>query len=143
MKTVKQISLSLENKPGKLAEVSNLLGANGVNITAFYVVAKDEQGVLNFVANNSEKAINILKTNGYNIESQDVIACEAPNHPGGLNAVLKPLWHANINVDYLYPCIGMGELTILILGLDPIEKALKVMEENWIRVFGNNDLFSY
>lgn len=143
MKIVKQISLSLENKPGKLAEVSDILGANGVNITAFYVVAKAEQGVLNFVANDSEKAINILESNGYIIESQDVIACEAPNHPGGLNAVLKPLRDANINVDYLYPCIGMGELTILILGLDPIEKALKVLEENWIRVFGNNDLFSY
>ncbi len=143
MKIVKQISLSLENKPGKLAEVSDILGANGVNITAFYVVAKAAQGVLNFVANDSEKAINILESNGYIIESQDVIACEAPNHPGGLNAVLKPLRDANINVDYLYPCIGMGELTILILGLDPIEKALKVLEENWIRVFGNNDLFSY
>jgi len=134
MKTVKQINLLLKNEPGTLSRVSDLLGANGINIIAFYVSTAKDEGQLHFVANDPERAFNVLKTAGYRLEEKEVIACETPHHPGGLNAVLKPLKQANINVDYIYPCIGTGEMTVLILGLGPVEEALKVMEENWIRV---------
>lgn len=133
MKTIKQINLLLKNEPGTLSGVSDLLGANGINIIAFYVSTEKDEGKLHFVANDPEKAINVLKTAGYTLEQKDVIACVTPHHPGGLNAVLKPLKAANINVDYIYPCIGTGDLTVLILGLGPVEEALKVMKENWIR----------
>ena len=136
MKTVKQIDLWLENKPGTLSEVSELLGVNGINIIAFYVATEKDEGILHFVANDPGKAINVLKTAGYRIETKDVIACETPHHTGGLNAVLKPLKRANINVDYIYPCIGTGDITVLTLGVGPVEKALKVIEDNWIRVLG-------
>ena len=134
MKTVRQIDLSLKNRPGMLSEVSDLLGANGINIIAFYVITEKDIGKLHFVANDPDQAINVLKTAGYEIALKDVIACETPHHPGGLNAVLKPLKEAKINVDYIYPCIGTGDITVLILGLKPIKKALDVMEANWIRV---------
>ena len=134
MKTVKQIELKLENKPGMLSVISDLLGANGINIIAFYVGTEKDEGKLNFVANDPEKTINVLKTAGYEIGTKDVIACETPHHPGGLNAILKPLKAANINVDYIYPCIGTGGVTVLILGVGPVEEVLKIMEDNWIRV---------
>ncbi len=137
MKTVKQIDLLLKNKPGTLSAVSDTLGANGINIIAFYVVTEKDEGRLHFVANDPEKAINILKTAGYRIDVKDVIACETPHHPGGLNAVLKPLKAANINVDYIYPCIGTGDLTVLILGVGPVKDTLTILENNWIRVLGD------
>ena len=137
MNKVKQIDLFLENKPGSLSTVSDLLGSNGINIIAFYVATQRDEGKLHFVANDPEKAMNVLKTAGYGFEVQDVIACVTPHHPGGLNAVLKPLKEANINVDYIYPCISTGDITVLILGLAPIDDALKIMEDNWIRVLGD------
>ena len=137
MKTVKQIDLLLKNEPGTLSAVSDLLGANGINIIAFYVATQKDEGRLYFVSNDPEKAINILKTAGYGIEVRDVIACVTPHHPGGLNAVLKPLKEANINVDNIYPCIGTGDITVLILGVGPVKDALIVMEDNWIRVLGD------
>ncbi|MBC8459713.1 MAG: ACT domain-containing protein [Deltaproteobacteria bacterium] len=137
MKTVKQIDLLLKNEPGTLSAVSDLLGANGINIIAFYVATQKDEGRLYFVSNDPEKAINILKTAGYRIEVRDVIACVTPHHPGGLNAVLKPLKEANINVDNIYPCIGTGDITVLILGVGPVKDALMVMEDNWIRVLGD------
>ena len=137
MKTVKQIDLLLKNESGTLSMLSELLGANGINIIAFYVTTEKDEGRLHFVANDPDKAVNILKTGGYKLDEQDVIACETPHHAGGLNAVLKPLKAANINVDYIYPCIGTGELTVLILGVGPLEEALKIMEDNWIRVLGS------
>jgi hypothetical protein len=136
MKTVKQIDLLLKNEPGTLSMVSELLGANGINIIAFYVTTEEDEGKLHFVANDPGKAVNVLKTAGYKIDEQDVIACETPNHPGGLNAVLKPLKAADINVDYIYPCLGTGPTTVLILGVGRLKEALKIMEDNWIRVLG-------
>ena len=137
MKTVKQIDLLLKNEPGALSGVSDLLGVNGINIIAFYVITEKDKGKLHFVANDPDKSINVLKTAGFEVKVQEVIACETPHHPGGLNAVLKPLKDADINVDYLYPCLGTGDITVLILGLKPLEKALKIMEDNWIRVLGD------
>lgn len=138
MKTVKEIELLLKNKPGTLSAVSEVLGANGVNILAFYVTTKGDEGRLHFVCNDPEKAVNTLKTAGYSLKQQEVIACETPHHPGGLNAVLKPLKSADINVDYIYPSIGRPEQTVLILGVEDLEKALRLMEENWIRVLGED-----
>jgi len=137
MKTV-QVDLLLKNEPGTLSAVSDLLGANGINIIAFYVATEKDVGRLHFIANDPDKSINVLKTAGYKIEEQEVIACETPHHPGGLNAVLKPLKAAGINVDYIYPCLGTGDITVLVLGVGPIKKALQVMENNWIRVLGED-----
>jgi hypothetical protein len=81
--------------------------------------------------------MNVMKTAGYDIETKDVIACVVPHHPGGLNAVLKPLKLAKINVDYIYPYIGGGEITVLILGVESVNKALKVLKDNWIRTLGS------
>ena len=137
MTTVKEIDLLLKNEPGQLSIVSDLLEANGVNIMAFYVSTEGDEGRLRFVANDPVRAINVLKTNKYKIKTAEVIACETPHHPGGLNAVLKPLKSADINVDYIYPCLGVGDITVLIVGVGPVKKALKIMADNWIRVFGS------
>lgn len=137
MKIVEEIDLFLKNEPGQLSAISELLGANGINIIAIYVSAAEKEGKLRFVANDPKKAFNILKTAGYQLKTHEVIACETPHHPGGLNAVLKPLRAAGINVDYIYPCIGTGNMTVLVLGVDAVNKAVKVMEENWIRVLGD------
>ncbi|MFN3535571.1 MAG: ACT domain-containing protein [Desulfatiglandales bacterium] len=136
MEYVKEIKLSLENKPGTLSTVSELLGANAINIIAFYVSAEGQRGTLRFVANDPEKAINVLTTAGYGVSTKEVLACETPHHPGGLNAILKPLKLAGINVDYIYPCLGTGAMTVLIIGVEDPERAEKVLKENWIRILG-------
>ncbi|MBN2255339.1 MAG: amino acid-binding protein [Deltaproteobacteria bacterium] len=136
MKTVRQIDLTLKNEPGALSVVSDLLGENRINIIALYVTTDGDIGKIHFVANDPDKAVNVLKTAGYHIEERDVIACEVPHHPGGLNAVLRLLKDAGINVDYIYPCIGTGEITILIMGMTTIKEALNILDENWMRTIG-------
>lgn len=136
MKTVQEIDLMLKNEPGQLSQISELLGSNGINIIAIHVSQHEGEGKLRFVANDPKKAFNVLKTAGYELTTHEVIACETPHHPGGLNAVLKPLKAAGINVDYIYPCISTGNITVLILGIGPVEEAVKILEDNWIRVMG-------
>ena len=131
---VKQIIVTLENVPGKLSEVSDYLGENGINIIALSVLDTADVSAVRFVANNPEKAVNVLTSHGYIVRMNDVLAVETPNHPGGLNAVLKPLKEVSINVKYLYTCLGTGEKTVLIMGVDKMEEAVRVLKKNWVHM---------
>ena len=135
---VKQISVSLENVPGKFLDVSELLGAEGINIRAISVADTSDVSTVRFVPDDPEKTTNVLRSRGYSVKETDVIAVEVPDHPGGLQAVLKPLKGAGINVHYLYPFLGRGESgqPIVILGVDRTEEAIKVLKRNWVHTFG-------
>ena len=132
---VKQISVSLENTPGKLSEVSDFLGENGINIIALSVADTADISAVRFVASDPDKAANVLKSHGYSVTMTDVLAVASPNHPGGLNAVLKPLKERGINVLYLYTCLGTGENTVLIIGVDKREEAIEVLKKNWVQMY--------
>ena len=136
--SVRQISISLDNVPGKLLNVSECLGTEGINIRAISVADTSDISTVRFVTDDPEKTINVLRSRGYSVKETEVIAIEVPDHPGGLRAVLKPLREANINVLYLYPYLGRGESgqPIVILGVDQTEKAMEVLARNWVHTFG-------
>jgi hypothetical protein len=138
---VKQISVSLENVPGKLSEVSDYLGENGINIIGLSVADTADISAVRFVANDPEKAVNVLKSHGFGVRVTEVLAVGTPNHPGGLNAVLRPLKEQNINVLYLYTCLGTGERTVLIVGVDKMEEAVQVLKKNWVQMY-DEDLYA-
>src|SRR4030043_1769297 len=120
---VKQISISLGNTPGQFLAVSECLGNEGINIRAISVADTSDISTVRFVTDDPEKTVNVLKSHGYSIKETDVIAVEVPDHPGGLQAILKPLKASSINVLYFYPFLGRGEsgLPIVILGVDRTE----------------------
>jgi len=134
---IKQISIVLDNVPGAMSHVSEIMGREGVNIRAISVADTSDISTVRFVVDDPARALNILKTNGFAIKETDVLAVETPDHPGGLNAVLKPLKNAGINVHYLYPHLGrIGGQAIVILGVDKPEEAQKVLQQNWVRTLG-------
>ncbi len=136
--SVRQISISLDNVPGKLLNVSECLGTEGINIRAISVADTSDISTVRFVTDDPEKTINVLRSRGYSVKETEVIAVEVPDHPGGLRAVLKPLKEAGINVLYLYPYLGRGESgqPIVILGVDQTEKTIQVLTKNWVHTFG-------
>ncbi len=139
MKTVKEIEIRLQNRSGVLSDISELLGANGINILALTLRAEGEMGKLNFVATDPARVMNILASAGYDPKLKEIIAAEAPHHPGGLNAVLKPLKLAGVNIEYLYSCIGCqrpGDRTIILLGVDNLEAAHEALTRDWIQLYG-------
>ena len=136
--SVTQISVSLENVPGKFLEISEILRAESINIRAISVADTADISMVRFVTDNPEKTAAVLKSRGYVLKETNVIAVEVPDHPGGLQAVLKPLKAANINVTYFYPYLGRGESgqPIVIVGIDKTEEAIKVLKNNWVHTFG-------
>jgi hypothetical protein len=136
--SVKQISVSLENVPGKFLAVSECLGREGINIRAISVADTSDISTVRFVTDNPEKTANVLRSNGYAVKETDVIAVEVPDHPGGLKAVLKPLRDAKINVLYFYTYLGKGESgqPIVIIGVDKTNEAIESLTKNWVHTFG-------
>lgn len=136
---VKEIELALKNEPGQLMLVSDMLNANGITIIALQVNTRGKQGTLRLVTNDHARALTVLQSRGYRVKANEVIACEIPSHPGGLNSVLKTLNNEKINVDYIYPCLNhltTNSAAILIVGLLPEdrERAFDAFKANWIRV---------
>jgi len=136
--SVTQISVSLENVPGKFLEVSDILRTEGINIRAISVADTADISTVRFVTDNTKKTASVLRSHGYVLKETNVIAVEVPDHPGGLQAVLKPLKAANINVTYFYPYLGRGESgqPIVIMGVDKTEEAIEVLKNNWVHTFG-------
>ncbi|MBU1276581.1 MAG: ACT domain-containing protein [Proteobacteria bacterium] len=138
--TVKQLTITMPNKPGQLASISETLGDAGVNVLAFFVSTSTSSGdgIMRFVVDNPEKGINVLRGQGLDVKEEDVVAAETPHHAGGLLAVLNPLKRAQVNVDYIYPCIQTGEATILIIGAGgQTKEAIECLKKDWIRLYGS------
>ena len=135
---VKQISVGLDNVPGQFLAVSERLGVEGINIRAISVADTSDISTVRLVVDDPQKALNVLKSHGYSVKETDVIAVEVPDHPGGLQAILKPLKAANINVLYFYPFLGRGESgqPIIIVGVNQTEEAVEIFKKNWVHTFG-------
>lgn len=136
--SVIQISISLENSPGKFLTISEFLGVEGINIRAISVADTSDISTVRFVTDNPQKTVNVLKSHGYAVKETEVLAIEVPDHPGGLQAVLKPLKAEDINVLYLYTYLGRGESgqPIVIIGVNKTSEALEILKKNWVHTFG-------
>ncbi|MCX5834681.1 MAG: hypothetical protein NTV99_09270 [Deltaproteobacteria bacterium] len=90
------------------------------------------------VVNDPQKAVSVLKSFHFNLEVSTVLAVEVPFHPAGMNAIVKPLRNAEINIHYIYTTIDrLGKETILILGVDKIDEATEVLKQHWINFVGD------
>ena len=130
---VKQISVLLGNIPGSFARLTHILDSEDIGTKAVSAASTAEDSTVRLVVNDPDRAAAILKSFNFNIEVTPVLAAEVPLHAGGMNAILKPLSKGEINIHFLYTTINrIGKETIVILGVDKIEEARKILTENWI-----------
>ena len=99
---VEQISVFLENKAGRLAEVTRVLGEAGINIRALSLADTTDFGILRLIVDQYDKAREILKDKGFTVGKTEVVAVEVPDRPGGLGLVLQILAASGVNVEYMY-----------------------------------------
>ncbi len=134
--SIKQITVKTENISGKLSALSDVLGEQGVNIRAISLVANSSKtSLIHMVVDDPKKAINALKAKEIEYEVSEVMAVEMPDHPGGMNAVLRPLRDSGINVQLMYPYIGRASRPIMVLMVDNLAKATDVLKKNWVKVW--------
>ena len=135
--TIKQISVQLQNIPGQLAKLVDILDKEDISAKAISAASTAESSIVRLVVNDPDRAEKVLETFGFTFEGQPVLAVEVPCHPAGMNAIVKPLMDAEINIHYIYTTIErIGKETILILGVDDHEEAAEILREHWIRFVG-------
>lgn len=140
---VKQISLFLENKKGRLAHVCRVLGDADINIRALSIADTTDFGVLRLIVNNPEKAFAVLKEKGFVASITDVLATEVPDTPGGLAAVLEILEKANIDVEYTYAFVGTtSKDALVIIRVENPKAAAAVIEKAGIRVLKGEEIYT-
>jgi hypothetical protein len=131
--TVKELVLSIKNQPGELARIIGHLYQNDVKVPAFWVGTDNKKATLRCITSDPKAAMSVLTGLGCKVKTTDVIAAQVPNHPGALNSILKLLEKAKINIRHIYPSLET-ENPILILDVDKKKQAIKVLENNWIKL---------
>ena len=137
-----QISVFLENKAGRLCEVTGVLADAEVNIRALALADTSDFGVLRLIVDKTEKAKEALKKAGFTVGKTDVLAVEVPDQPGGLHHILNLLQSSHINVEYMYAFVQQsGNNAVMIFRFDNTDDALKVMQEKGLRVIDGQTLY--
>ena len=138
---LKQISLFVENKPGRMAKVSKTLSDAGVNIRAMTIAEAGDFGVIRMVVDNSEKGYQVLRDSGFTVSMTDVLAVEMKDAPGGLYEIVNALGDNDINVDYAYAFVtAKAEKAMLILRVDDIVTARKVLISKGVNVASKEEI---
>lgn len=138
---LKQLSVFLENRTGRLAEVTRTLGDAGVNIRALSVADTSDFGILRLLVDKPKDAVEALNSVGLTVRLTEVVAVEIVDRPGGLATVLSLLQGSNINVEYMYAFMERHrENAILVFRFENPQKAITVLQDANIKVFAAEEL---
>jgi hypothetical protein len=140
---VEQISVFLENKAGRLAEVARILSDAGINIRALSLADTSDFGILRLIVNDNARAKEALKQQGFTVGKTDVVAVEVEDRPGGLHKILDILHRANVNVEYMYAFVQQsGSNAVIIFRFDNLDEAVKVLQANGVTVIEGDRLYA-
>jgi len=138
---VEQISIFLENKSGRLAEVTRTLSEADVNIRALYLADTADYGILRLIVNDTEKARRVLKDKGFTVEKTRVVAIEVPDRPGGLSGILEAIKNEEINVEYMYAFVEKsGKNAIVIFRFDELDRSINILRKADVRILEGEEL---
>ncbi len=140
---VEQISIFLENKSGRLADVAGVLAAAGINVRALSLADTTDFGILRLIVDDTVKAKQVLKDNGFTVGRTEVIAVEVEDRPGGLAHILNTMKAASINVEYMYAFVQKsGGNAIIIFRFDELEKAIEVLQQAGVKILAGEEIYS-
>ncbi|HZK27604.1 MAG TPA: ACT domain-containing protein [Thermoclostridium sp.] len=140
---IKQISIFLENKLGRLAKVTRILGENNIDICALSVADTTDFGILRLIVNQPDEAKQALVDSGFTVSINDVIAIEVEDKPGGLAKTLSILDNKGIGIEYMYAFVGNSSANnaLVIFRVEQPEKALEVLKNEDVHIKSPGELY--
>ncbi len=138
---LKQISVFLENKKGRLQDVCSLLGSNGINMRALTIAETESFGVLRMVVDKSDQAIDLLRKNDFAANVTDVVAVEVEDKPGGLAGILKIISDNDVNIEYMYGFVEkFSDKALLVFRFEDTDHAQRILNENGVSIVAEKDI---
>lgn len=140
---IKQISVFIENKSGRLAEVTRILGENNIDISALSIADTTDFGILRLIVNNPDVALKVLKDDEFTVSCTNVIAIGVDDKPGGLHVALDVLEKNGIGIEYLYAFVGKtSNEALVILRVDAPDKSIELLKSKNIKVLSAESVYS-
>lgn len=137
----RQISVFLENKRGKLAEVTGVLADNNIDMWAISIADTTNFGILRIIVDDPDKAVDVMRNAGYTVSTTEVLAVEVPDQPGGLHQVLDILRKEGISIEYLYSFVRRpAEKALILFKVDCLNDAVNILKRTGISVLTNDQV---
>jgi hypothetical protein len=137
----RQISVFLENKRGKLAEVTGVLADNNIDMWAISIADTTNFGILRIIVDDPDKAVDVIRNAGYTVSTTEVLAVEVPDQPGGLHQVLDILRKEGISIEYLYSFVRRpAEKALILFKVDCLNDAVDILKRTGISVLTNDQV---
>lgn len=142
MVKLKQISVFLENKSGRLSELTRVLGEHNINIRALSIADTEDFGILRLIVNDPEEAWKVLKERGFTVSETRIIAVEIPDVPGGLARVLEILEAHAINIEYIYAFVSKSQdNAVVVFRVEDIDNAVKILQEKGFHLLNGEEIY--
>ena len=138
---VKQISVFVENKEGRIKKSIDVLAKADINIRALSIADTTKFGILRLIVSDNEKAVEALENEGFIVKENEVIVLSVPDEPNGLNSALDIFDKNNINLEYLYAFVGSTRNEAIVAAkLEDMEKANELLENNNVKILDASDI---
>ena len=140
--SVKQLSVFVQNEPGRLAEIAGIIAESGIDIRALSLADTTDFGILRIIVDNPDKALELLKSRGLSVKRTLVIAVAIDDFPGGFAKAVKTLSDAGVSVEYSYAFLGRETgRAMVVFRTDNDEKALAAFASGGMTVLEENDIY--
>ena len=126
--TIRQISVFLENKTGRINEVTKILGTNGINMKAFSMAETADFGILRLIVSEVEKAVEVLRNASFAVMLTDVVCLNVPNVAGALSGILDTLAANDIFIEYMY-AFSEGETANVVIRPNDLDKCVAILRD--------------
>ncbi|PIE59818.1 MAG: amino acid-binding protein [Desulfobulbus propionicus] len=138
---VEQIAVFVENKAGRLANITRVLADNEINIRALSVADTTDFGILRLIVDKVDKAVKVLQAEGFTVGKTAVAAVKVEDRTGGLAEVLEHISSAGVNVEYMYAIVNKaGENAVLIFRFENMEKAVDVLKSTGVTIVDGREI---
>ncbi len=138
---VKQVSIFVENKEGRIKKAIDTLAKENINIRALSIADTTKYGILRLIVSDNEKAIAALEKDGFIVKENEVIILAVPDEPNGLNSTLAVFDEKGINLEYLYAFVSSKtDEAIVVMRLENMEKAVDALNESNVKILDAEDI---
>lgn len=138
---VKQISIFIENKEGRIKKAVNAISKEGINIRALSLADNTKYGILRLIVSDNEKTKEVLKAEHFIVKETDVLVVGVKDEPNGLNSTLEIFENANINVEYIYAFVSSKtDEAIVVIKIEDYEAGVKALSEQNANILTEEDI---
>jgi len=134
----RELSIFIENKAGRLAALTGLLGQSGINIRGFSVADMSDYGIVRLIVDKPDDAVALLRGQDFIVRESSLICVRVPDQPGGLGSILNMLSEAGINVEYMYAIVD----TLIVFNVEDPDQAAGLLRESGVEVVSGPKVYS-